>query len=173
MEKNNLIDIVGSNPKEISIFLESLKYDYEKYRLHGHKDDLSDVHFRSPFEVVEDRCAICCEAAAVIGYTMDEQYNPKYVSLLASKEVANPGHAVLAFQDNSSKKWGSLGHSSQESQKNRPPIYPTLKELVISYNTDRIVYARIIIKRMSAFPQGWAQNKLSIADFEDISTHHT
>ena len=82
---------------------------------------MNDVHFRSPFEVAEEKCVICCEAAVAIGYTMNEQYNPKYISLLASKEASNPGHAILAFQDISSKKWGSLGHSTLDSQRNRLP----------------------------------------------------
>ena len=168
MEQSELVKIIGSNPAEISIFLESLKYDLEKYRQNCHKDDLSGVHFRSPFEVAEEKCAICCEASAAMGYTIEEQYNPKHIALLASKEVSNPGHSILAFQDISSKKWGSLGHSSQDSQKNRLAIYSTLKELVMSYNTRRISYAKAIIKRMSAFPQGWAQRQLSIGDFQDI-----
>jgi hypothetical protein len=86
--------------------------------------------FRSLHGILKTGEADCFEGSVSFAYILLSKwgYDPRIVIMQAIKDV---DHLITVYKQEG--RYGSVAMSSQESLKDRPPIYPTIHDLVVSY----------------------------------------
>jgi hypothetical protein len=107
------------SPEGIQRFLNSLAY---------HDSDTA----WSPRRVLRERTAHCSEGAMLAAAAMRAiDYPPLIIDLIADRD---DDHVLAVYQKRG--HWGSLAKSHFTGLRDRPPIFRTLRELVLSYFDD-------------------------------------
>ncbi|MDP9252362.1 MAG: hypothetical protein M3O80_05085 [Chloroflexota bacterium] len=111
-----------STPDKVQRYLDGLVYNIER--------DGETV--RSPRRVMRDRTAHCAEGAFLAAAAFRINGRPP---LLVDLEADNDDDHVLAvYRDRG--LWGSVATSKFSGLRFRAPVYPTIRELVMSYFED-------------------------------------
>lgn len=106
-------------PKQVQRFIQTLKYNRE----------IEGETLRSAAEAIRSGQAHCFEAAFIAAAILEHHGYPPTVVSIESQDHLD--HVIFVFQERG--KWGAVAHSRDEGLNGRPPIYRTLKSLVMSY----------------------------------------
>lgn len=108
-----------STPRKTQQFLDALAYNIE------HEGDTC----RSPRRVLRDRTAHCFEGALFAAAALRVNgYRPLVVDLVA---VRDDDHVIAVFRENG--LWGAVAQSNFSGLGYRPPVFRSVRELVMSY----------------------------------------
>jgi hypothetical protein len=101
---------------KIQKFLDQCKYNHQDYA-------------RSAKRVEEDQIAHCLEGALYAAWKLQEKGIRPY--LLDFRAIADDDHVVCVYKVG--KLWGSIGKSSTTLLRGRPPMFLSVRDLVMSY----------------------------------------
>jgi hypothetical protein len=104
------------SPERIQRFLDDIPYCH------------TDV-YRSPLSVVKGERACCMEGALLAAVAFKKLGFPPRVLLMISEH--DDDHVLAVFRRNG--LWGAVAKSDFAGLRGRPPVYRTLRELVLSY----------------------------------------
>lgn len=114
-EKNILRHL--TSPEEIQRYLDGLLYSAEK-------------SYRCPRSVMRDRTAHCFDGAVFAAAALREiGYPPLIVELIPNRR--DDDHLIAPFR--AGGLWGAVSKSNFALLRYREPVYPTLRELLLSY----------------------------------------
>ena len=104
-------------PSRIQKFLDGLDYD------------VAGSGCRSPRRVLAERTVQCMDAALFAAAALRVQGHPPLI--LDLEAVFDDDHVLAVFRQR--RCWGAVARSNYSGLRFREPIYPTLRELVLSY----------------------------------------
>ena len=108
-----------SKPLKIQHFLDSLDYNKE------HEGETC----RSPRRVLRDRTAHCLEGALLAAAARRVKGHPPL--LVDLEAVRDDDHVIAVFKEKG--LWGAIAQSNFSGLGYRPPVFLTIRELVMSY----------------------------------------
>lgn len=122
-------------PEEVAWYLQNY--------LHYQNDNV-----RRSFKYVHKRkCGICAEYAfSAAALLSDNNYPPLILHVLLGNSPDNiqVTHALYVYQDNVTRRWGSLG----QQRENILPKFKTLKEMCLYFNDQKFYSQKIVAYKL-------------------------
>lgn len=110
-----------SSPWRIQQWLDAIPYS-------------TDPIYRPPMAVLADRTAHCVDGALFAAMALRRIGHPPLVTWIWAHN--DDGHMLALFRDGTRGSWGAVGKSNVANLRYRPPVYQTLRELMMSYFND-------------------------------------
>ena len=108
-----------STPEKVQKYLRNIPYNKEE----------KGETLRSALQAYKHNKAHCLEAAFLAAAILEQKgFAPLVMSL---ESIDNLDHVVFVYKKNN--KWGTVGRSRDEGLHGRKAVYPTLRELALSY----------------------------------------
>lgn len=119
MNQFDKLSRIYRTPKQVQIFLRSLKYNHEE----------KGETLRSASQALKLGSAHCLEACFIAAAMLEKHGYPPLVLSFESKDQLD--HVIFIFQENG--KWGSIARSRDDGLHGRPPVFRSLRDLAFSY----------------------------------------
>ena len=131
-------------PEQVQEFLDTLQYNYEP----------CGATLRSFRKVIRDGVAHCLEGAVTAAAILMQHGHRPYILCIEARDI---DHNVVPYREN--RLWGAVAQSRDPPLKSKPPTFPTLRDLVLSYYPD--YYNAITNDRNDLTPRGYTLIDLS------------
>lgn len=146
-----------SSPEAIQAWLDAIPYNDE-------------ITCRSPRRVLRDRKAHCFEGALFAAAALERIGFPSLLVDLRALKGRDDDHVIALFRNAGGRGLGAVAKSNFVGLRYRPPVYRSLRELVMSYFDDYfnakgertlVAYSRPFLIRERDFP-GWKTSEVDL-----------
>jgi hypothetical protein len=107
-------------PEKVQAFIGTIPYSFENDGV---------ARLRSFRRVVRDRLAHCFEGALTAATILSHHGYPPRILCMEARDI---DHMIVPYRKDG--KLGAVAQSRDENLRGRPPIYPTIRDLVMSYH---------------------------------------
>lgn len=111
-------------PERVQAFLDTLAYNWEA-------DGVATL--RSLRRVLRDRTAHCLEGAVAAAAILGHHGYPAWMLYLDALDICHATFLYCKRDPQGRRRWGTVAMSRDANLRARPPIYPTLHDLAMSY----------------------------------------
>ncbi|MDD5751059.1 MAG: hypothetical protein PHS73_00890 [Candidatus Peribacteraceae bacterium] len=107
------------SPEKVQSFIDAVSYSYEADGV---------ARLRSFRRVVRDRLAHCFEGAIAAATILAHHGHPPRILCMEARDI---DHMMFLYREG--RRLGSVAQSRDANLKGRPPVYATVRDLVMSY----------------------------------------
>jgi len=119
-EEERWIIQTGDTPEKAQAFINTIPYSFEADGV---------ARLRSFRRVIRDKLAHCFEGAITIATILSHHGYPPQILCMEARDV---DHMICPYRKDG--KLGAVAQSRDENLRGRPPMYPTVRDLVMSYH---------------------------------------